>query len=346
MFGEKQTRTLLAPADPARFTPVPPPRLSAVDVMDRASVASVRERRSLPRRRVLVMTGATAAVVVAAVVAAYPFDRPDPDRQEGAFGPVVVPIAYQIADDPPPAGDHLRELAARIGDAPYDGGSGAYAYHRTVSWGGTMQASPEGHEMSYVEQRETWAAPDGSGRVGTTVLRMEFPDEASLRYWQSAHPEMLRLPQESVSEYPAGFLHPGTAVPTDPGQLAELLGISDDGVRDFKRIEELYRDRIVPREARAAVLELLADVPGFRWRGEVTDRAERAGVAISYDLPEQQVRHVLVFDPGTGELLSFELIDLTDEQVQFYGLFAESGWTDEPGPTPNAPGVSSPSPGS
>lgn len=345
MFGEKQTRTLLAPADPARFTPLPPPRLSAADLIERTGAAPARERRSLPRRRVLVMTGATAAVVVGAGVAAYPFDRPDPDQQEGALGPVVVPIAYQIADDPPPAGDHLRELAARIVDAPYDGGSGAYAYHRTVSWGGTMQASPEGHEMSYVERLETWAAPDGSGRVRTTTLRVEFPDEASLRYWQSAHPEML-LPQESVSEYPAGFLHPGTAVPTDTAQLAELLGVSDDGVSDFKRIEQLYRERIVPREARAAVLELLADVPGFQWRGEVTDRAERAGVAISYDLQEEGIRFVLVFDPRTGELLSFEHVDLRDGQVLFYGLFAEAGWTDDPGPEPDAPGVSSPSPGS
>jgi hypothetical protein len=342
MFGVKQTRALLEPADPARFIPVPPPRLSAVDVIHRAGAAAGGRRRVMPRRRVLAVAGATAAMAVAAAVAAYPRSGQDLDRRETLLGPVVVPIAYEITDDPPPAGDYLRELAAGLADAPYDGESGAYAYHRTVSWGGTVQSSPEGHEMSYVEQIETWTASDGSVRVRTTVLRMEFPDQESRQYWQSLNPEMLRLPQESVDEYPAS---PGTAaVPTDPEQLRELLGVPDEGVPDFKRIEALYRERIVPREARAAVLGILADVPGFGWRGEVTDRAERTGVAISYDVPEQNVRFVLAFNSVTGELLSFEFVDLRDGQVQFYGLHSETGWTDV-APAPSAPDTSSPTAG-
>jgi hypothetical protein len=343
MFGEKQTRTLLGPADPAQFASVPPPRLSAVDLIERASVPA-RERRSLPRRRVLVLTGATAAVVVAAGVAAYPRSGPAPDRQDAALGPVVVPIAYQITDDPPPAGDYLRELAAGLTDAPYDGESGEYAYHRTMSWGGIFQASPEGHEMSYVEQTETWSAADGAGTVRNTILRMEFPDQESLRYWQSEHPELLRLPRESVTEHPAGWLHSGASVPTEPAQLAELLVVADDGVPDLKRIEQLYRERIVPREARAAVLEILAEAPGFRWRGEVTDRLERPGVAISYDVAEHDVRFVLVFNPDTGELLSFEHVDLGDRWVRFYALFSETSWTDDPGLDPTGPVTPSPSP--
>jgi hypothetical protein len=69
---------------------------------------------------------------------------------------------------------------------------------------------------------------------------------------------------------------------------------------------------VVPRQTRATILRILAGVPGFVWRGEVTDRAGRTGVAVTADEGDKQhhMQAVLVFDPRTGELLAHEFLAL------------------------------------
>lgn len=359
MFGQKQTRALLGPADPARNVAVAPARLSAQDLMTRAgsteSTAATESTTAieptavteptaatstgLVRRRVLVGVGAVAtAGVAAAAVGAYALVAPATDQPPGGETPhprgaVVVPIAYEVATDPPPAGDHLRDLAGRITDAPYDGGSGQYAYHRYQTWGGTVAGvSPEGHEMSYVEEFETWTASDGSGRHRQTTLGAEFPDAESERYFEERG--LPGPPEPLTSDLPAGFLHPGTPPPADPEQLAALLGVDPGDGEPYavKPLPALYQRYVVPRQVRAAALEVLADVPGLKWRGEVTDRAGRTGVAVTSEA--NGLEQVLVFDPGTGELLAHELVDERPDdpgipfRVQAYALLLETGWTD------------------
>jgi hypothetical protein len=79
-------------------------------------------------------------------------------------------------------------------------------------------------------------------------------------------------------------------------------------------------------------------VPGFDWRGRVTDRAGRSGVAISYDSAEPGllVRWALVFAPDTGELLASESMNLAagQEHMNAYTLYLATGWTDHPGTEP------------
>jgi hypothetical protein len=67
-----------------------------------------------------------------------------------------------------------------------------------------------------------------------------------------------------------------------------------------------------------------------------------AGAALEHDY-----QHVLVFDPRTGELLAYEIVDVTPvPTVQLYQLFLDAGRTDSPGPTPSEPGLSLPPPDS
>jgi hypothetical protein len=97
----------------------------------------------------------------------------------------------------------------------------------------------------------------------------------------------------------------------------------------------LYEQYVVPRQTRATILRILAGVPGFLWRGEVTDRAGRTGVAITADDQQHYIQMVLVFDPRTGELLAQELVALKPQQplarVSAYDLFLAYDRTDQPG---------------
>lgn len=315
MFGERQTRELLGPADPARAVRVAPAAATATDLIHRAEAAPQPTHRAGRRafrpggRRRLVLVAATATAVVGAAAVAYPLLQPAGDPPGAELGAVVVPVAYQLTDNPPPAGEHLRDLAVRIAEAPYERKPGAYAYLYSKSWGGTQQGSPEGHWMSYVEEIELWRAGDGPVRQRETVVGIEFPDEESRRYWEQVpNTDQLLSPDRHVSDFPADLFH---LVPTDRAELAESLS-GPSGVDD-KLVVAAYAQQLLPWQTRAAILEILADQPGYVWRGEVTDRLGRPGVAISQDDSGHALRSVLVFDSRTGELLASELVDLSGE---------------------------------
>ena len=101
------------------------------------------------------------------------------------------------------------------------------------------------------------------------------------------------------------------------------------------------------------VLDILADLPGLGWRGEVTDRNGRAGLAVTYDDVAHDEQWLLVFDQHTGVLLAKELVLLKSGRVDVYSLFLATGRTNQPGfPAPDAaagpsstPGAPAPTPG-
>lgn len=351
MSRQNSIVTLLGPADPARDLAVPMPRYTAEDLIHHAEAApgepagpmlqapAQTRRRSpsarSPRRRLSFAAGAVAGVavavsLVAALVAGSPTaDGPAPAPPEpAAFGPVVVPIAYEVATDPEPAADQLRQLAASLVEAPYEQDAGQYAYHRTQSWGDAVQTSPDGHVMSYVEETERWAGADGTIVQRHTVLGAQFPNEDSRRFWQGV------LGEDDVPDSgPAGSVtllpEPTGALPTDRAGLVDLLHVAEGPAAATQPVVTAFAHHLVPRPVRADILEILADTGGFVWRGDVTDRSGRAGVAISYDDTDHAQRHVLVFDPGTGVLLAHELVSLAgDPEVAIYSVL-EYGHADE-----------------
>jgi hypothetical protein len=338
MFGEQQTRTLLGPADPARSVSVAPPRMSAAQLIARAGQQPARHGR--PSRR-LVLAG-TAATVVAGTVAAATYPRWRGNDGGGTYaevGTVLVPITYQVTENPSPAGDQLRALAGRITGTPYDTGTGRYAYHHFKTWGGGASIAPGGYVMSYVKEIRTWGAPDGSGRIRNTMLAPEFPDEASRRYWQKAIPHWTPDPRKTQAlSRPFQDLPPNPALanpplPGDRAGLAATLKVRFGAGAAAKTVGDIYQTDLIPRQSRAEILEILAGVPGFVWRGEVTDRAGRGGVAITADDQAHQEQSLLVFDPRTGELLAHEMVAVFPgkHRVSSYDLFLEYGRTDQLG---------------
>ncbi|MEV4498771.1 CU044_5270 family protein [Micromonospora arborensis] len=336
MFGAERTRTLLSPADPARTAAVEPPLVSARELIDRAGATETvaGRRRAHPTRR-LVLTAGTLAVAAGAVTVLQPFGEGAPDtpgEPAAAAGLVLVPVAYQFDADPPAAGPQVRMLADKIKDAAYDHQSGRYMYHHTKVWGDPVMTSADGrHHVAFASETKLWQAADGTGNQIRIQLEPQYPDQESRDYWQRervGRPAATGTPAPDVIPLPPEELRPLSA---DPSELREQLKVEYGAGAASKWVSTLYERYVVPRATRAAVLRVLADVPGFRWRGQVTDRAGRNGIAVTFDDREHDQQSLLVFDPKTGELLAYELLTLSPVRISSYTVILDAARTDRVG---------------
>lgn len=336
MNAHQQLRELLGPADPAGSVEVPLP-VSAEHLIRRAeserhlayAPASARRRRLRARVAVSVLVPAV-VVATAAVVTLRPAEdrsAPPAQRAETAnIGVVLEPIAYQIRDQAPAAGPELRKLARAIGAADYDGRLGSYAYHHLRSWGSTRALGPGDRDMSLAQETWTWSDANGRGVQRTRQLQPEFPDEASRRYWQGILGRDGAGPATSAPTVTStGAV--GPARPVDLDDLASVLRVEAGASAAVKAVNDVYRSHVVPFETRRKIIETIADLPGLRWRGSVTDRAGRAGVAVTAQDEERGVELVLIFHQVTGELLAHESVRLgPPRRVLAYNLFLEYGY--------------------
>lgn len=351
MFDERWTRTLLGPADPARDLEVTGTPAAARDLIRRAETTTAGPTAaadttvsgstgsgaagsgtatvSLPRRRLLTTAAVVTALGAAGAVMSV---RAYPPASDAALDPSVLrPISLQLADDPPAAGSFLRSLADRITDAPYDGKTGRYAYHRETRWGAGVVQSPEGHLMGKVVEVRSWATDD-TVILRQTGLEPQYPDEESRRYFEARSARQSKAPGGEEG-YPSGptetvSLYGTATLPRNPAALRESLSL-DFPSRVPEAVSDLYRRFAVPRPVRADILRVLAGLPGLRWRGAVTDRAGRPGVAVSLDAADG-MRQVLIFEPRTGELRAGEWTDVRvgERRVSAYSMIHETGWTD------------------
>ncbi|MFJ2084556.1 CU044_5270 family protein [Micromonospora chokoriensis] len=333
MFGVERTRTLLGHADPARNADVGPPLVSARELIDSAGTAeTVAVRRRVQPTRRLVLTAGTLAVAAGAVAVLQPFDGAAPRTPEAAAGSVLVPVAYQFDADPPAAGPQLRMLADKIKDAAYDHQRGRYMYHHTKVWGDPVMTSADGrHHVAYASETKLWQATDGTGNQANIQLEPQYPDQESRDYWQResiGRSAATGTPAPSVIPLPPMEIRP---LPADPSELRQLLKVEYGPGAASKGVSTLYGQYVVPRAIRAAVLRVLADVPGFRWRGQVTDRAGRQGVAVTFDDREHDAQSLLIFDPKTGELLADERLTLSPVRISSYKVILDAAWTDRAG---------------
>ncbi|MGW5558491.1 CU044_5270 family protein [Micromonospora sp. NPDC003944] len=336
MFGAERTRTLLGPADPARSVEVGPPSVPARELIERASATgTVAGRRRVGPTRRLVLAAGTLAVAVGAVAVFQPFGGAapgTPGEPAAEAGLVLVPVTYQFDADPPAAGPQLRMLADKIKDAGYDHQRGRYMYHHAKVWGDPVVTSDDGrHHVAFAHETQIWQATDGTGNQIDTELEPQYPDQESRDYWQResiARPAATGTPAPNVVPLPPREL----SQPSDvPSELRELLKVQYGAGVASKEVSTLYGRYVVTRATRAAVLRVLAEVPGFRWRGQVTDRAGRHGVAITFDDREHDAQSLLIFDPKTGELLAHERLTLSPIRISAYKVILDTAWTDRVG---------------
>jgi hypothetical protein len=82
----------------------------------------------------------------------------------------------------------------------------------------------------------------------------------------------------------------------------------------FSAVEDLRMEWTLDGRQRAAVLEVLAAAPDVQLLGTTRDRQGRTGTAVAVDSDTSglPMRHLLVFDPKTGDLLAGETQLTTD----------------------------------
>lgn len=229
----------------------------------------------------------------------------------------LQPLDYSRALDPVRAAPVLDQLASAAQAQPA-AGAGAWYYLESASWstfaGGDANARPAGMP-TVVEQ---WIRDDGVQRV---VTHSDLPAPAAgLDAWLRAG---LPLTGGRVQT------HTGTAaagqfpkqLSTDPATLEDQLltaevGSSARGAPGavprseelIAAVKDLRAQRAMTPALQAAVLRMLAAQPSIVSLGTATDRLGREAQAVGLDSSTSGLptRHVLLFDPTTGELLGAE----------------------------------------
>jgi hypothetical protein len=308
-----------------------------------AEVRSPVARAGLPgarmvgptRRRLLIAGTAVAAAGAAGGLAAAWSGGGQAARGQAAAGPVATPKLLSLDKGNPTmsAAQVLLKAAASAERQPDTTGTGRYQYVETSGWGLVAEVSNRGTSVAVVPTlRQQWIAADGSGRLIQRPQAPQFPNPADRKKWAGGY-----LLGSDHAFGPGGLgpiWQPGS-LSTEPSVLRRQLekGYSG-GSAPLSSVSELYDEQPVSPAVRAAILRMLAAVPGLRYDGTGTDRVGRSGIGIS--LETSRFRYVLIFDPVTGQLLDSELVVLTKSQLDLpvpfvtgYTVYLASGRTNQ-----------------
>lgn len=270
-----------------------------------------RPRQVVTRRRLLVAGGLAAVTAAAAVsVGVIEFGQ----RPAAAYAATPPALDYRPPTNPQLAAERLRQLAGIAAAAPAPARpSGTVEHLRSANWF-LNSAISRGNTTSVVspEEWESWRTDDDGGRLVKRSLPPIFQSGADRQAW-------LRLggrvePRQDVTDYPPGRFREGWEgpVPRETTALGRWLA-GDGGEREapvqyLEDIAELAGLRLLGPAERAAVLRLLAELPGMTVAGTVVDRSGRTGeaFAIESDFHGLPTRYIIIIDPSTGGLLGYE----------------------------------------
>ena len=246
--------------------------------------------------------------------------------------PILLPLGPG-GPDPAVAG-LLRRFARIAAHAPAEPapGPGQFVYTKIDEWGSYRFSSSDGTSFVYSTPavQERWLGPDGSGRILTTSGDVSFAtpqDEAAYRAWvASGGPasdgkawDFDGHAAAADGRYGPGqlFYRDTSALPTDPATLRELIeqrqivGGPPGDSETFVLATDLIRDSYARPELRAALYEVMAELPGIELVGRTTDGAGRRGVALAST--HDGIRNEVVFDPKTARILEEREIVLSSD---------------------------------
>jgi hypothetical protein len=241
-----------------------------------------------------------------------------------ALAATPKPLTYNSPGPGAPSGrQELLNLAAAAARQPIPSADHPlYAYTKTRGWYLDSRIDGKLTTSTVVPTTtESWAAPNGSGRIRTT---MDKPGEAPT----------------VVSDFNPGGHDPLLRLTTNKAALAHELAQghprSDGPVERFVALTDLANQQPIPGVVEAVILRLLSTTPDLVYRGTATDRAGRPGVAVSIDstysgLPE---RYTWIFSTHTGALLDEEgrllgsagKLNVRRGSVISYTIYLASGW--------------------
>lgn len=272
---------------------------------------TIARRRRAPRKRrgrLLVAMPVVAAALLASVVGI---------PGGGQSGPATLPALAKAAEA-------AAAQPAPNADLPY-------VYMKTQQMGtDTSVAGGEAWSVYDSTIKEEWVAEDGSGRVRRIAAAPKWVSPKDREAWEAAgsieflHDWSAHTEEEDA---PAGRLgypsYDGTKLselPTDPAELTEWLieqvSKSHNGfspaVRSLALVSEILTDPFATPELRAALYEAEGLVPGIEYFGPTADAIGRHGLAIGAESANSgaPTRYLLIFDPGTSQVLATESITL------------------------------------
>jgi len=251
-------------------------------------------RRRQGRRRTVraLLAAAVLAVAIAIVVPlVVPADRPG--------GPEFASAAAVLHRLARVAGNRRADAAPSAGQYVYT----KSRYTQTMSVG----SDGPGGSYRYVESavRQIWIAPDGSGRLAEVSGDASFPTPADQAAWRADGSQDLGAYSGADDTYQAGglFFQDLSGFSTQQGQLKSELAAYAKKQNEsmFEAAGDLLRETYAPPELRAALFDVVAELPGVEYLGNVTDDAGRSGVALGVSKEGQTDK--LIFDKHTSALL-------------------------------------------
>jgi hypothetical protein len=261
----------------------------------------------LRRRLVLVGAGVAAAGVAGGAAVLADSAR---GRRGDAFAATVAPLAVSGPPSGVTAVGELNAIAQRTAALPAERATGTQHLQQS-SWNLATMVGP-GWTRSVVvpANSEVWRKPDGTG---TYHVERSVPDGGSDDE-RKAREEAARSGPPADGTLAPGDRMFGTPAPADPAALAEFLKlghpVQNGPAEVIVAITDLIGEQVLGPAQRAALLRVLATVPGLAYAGEATDRAGRKGHAfrlrnrlggLTNDL-------TLMVDPAGGRLLYNETV--------------------------------------
>ncbi|MER5386265.1 CU044_5270 family protein [Streptomyces sp. NPDC002688] len=245
-----------------------------------------------------------AAAAVGAVVLALTLSGPATVPAVAAPRPLVV----RPGSTPLPL-DRLADLAA----ASDDGLLLRQGTH-VQSWSLSMTSGPGGRPpVTLPEERVVRWAADGSHTELVVATDPRHPGRPVVTDADLVPPTVEDGHVLSRQTYPPSWSDapPRAEPPRDAARLRAYLDEIDrneamDTDELLDAMAELLDNWTLGSRETAALARVLADTPGLRPAGAVTDRLGRPGQAYVYDDAARSVRRMLILDPATGAVLGLE----------------------------------------
>ena len=214
-------------------------------------------------------------------------------------------------------------------------GPGQFVYTKTQGFDAQIDPTginkPRANYAFRPFTRETWTAPDGSGRLREVDGHLEFATHADAAYFYHElrnQQDILNGRSSDSTVAPGGNPYVDLSkAPTDPAKLKQLiekrkLGSAPPGIGSappgnadtFLVIENLLRYSYAPPAVRSALYTIASQLPGVQLIGPTHDPLGRPGTGVAYGLPQPQgraskvVSNEFIFDPHTSALLATQWV--------------------------------------
>jgi hypothetical protein len=164
-----------------------------------------------------------------------------------------------------------------------------------------------GFLLNFRATQEAWVG-DSNGLVRNTMTAPTFATARDRRTWEQAGRP--RLPQASDDESPTNSGIERLRIPTEPAELVDYMRARADEQDEGNAwifgtlFTDYLREWGLTPKQRAALYDAAARLPGVELLGKRKDPDGRSGIGFAISDDDAHVRHTLIVNPDTGELLA------------------------------------------